>query len=42
VTATGWTAVGTVTYDAVDYNVYNQGAHAQLLIDAAVTQTGVL
>jgi hypothetical protein len=43
VNATGWgTAVGDVTYDSVTYNVYNQGDHAQLLIDTAVTQTAVL
>jgi hypothetical protein len=43
VNATGWgTAVGNVTYDSVTYNVYNQGDHAQLLIDTAVTQTAVL
>jgi len=42
VTATGWTAVGDVTYNSVTYNVYNQGDHAQLLIDTAVTQTAVL
>jgi hypothetical protein len=42
VTATGWTAADNVTYDGVTYNVYNQGAHAQLLIDTDVTQTGVL
>jgi hypothetical protein len=43
VTGTGWGAsVGTVTHDAVTYNVYNQGLYAQLLIDQALTQTGVL
>ncbi len=42
VNASGWTAVGNVTYDSVTYNVYNQGDHAQLLIDTAVTQTAVL
>jgi predicted secreted protein len=43
VSAAGWGAsVGTVTHDAVTYNVYNQGLYAQLLIDTAVTQTAVL
>ena len=42
VNATGWTAVGDVTYNSVTYNVYNQGYHAQLLIDTAVTQTAAL
>jgi hypothetical protein len=42
VTATGWTSVGDVAYDGVTYNVYNQGYHAQLLIDTAVTQTVTL
>ncbi|MHB1216268.1 MAG: calcium-binding protein, partial [Thiobacillus sp.] len=39
VNAIGWGAsVGTVTNSGVTYDVYNQGLHAQLLIDTVVTQ----
>ena len=40
VNASGWGAsVGTVTNNGVTYNVYHQGAFAQLLIDSVVTQS---
>lgn len=42
VSVIGWDSVGTVTYESVTYNVYNQGDHAQLLIDTAVTQMAVV
>jgi hypothetical protein len=40
VNASGWgTSAGRVSYNGANYDVYNQGLHAQLLIGASVTQT---